>query len=211
MARSKAMASSAMPSASRCARPLSSSPAKAFFEHLGLDEVPEAVEGFLVVVAHVRLQHAPGGERAGMHGHDDLADLQLFGERARLGRAGPAEGHEAEIPRVDAALHRDGANRIGHLGVHDIHDALRHAFRREPEHVADALQGTHRRIAVERHFAAGEVRAIQAAEHEIGVGDRGLGATQPVTGGPRHGAGGLGGPRAWRLPPPRRWSRRPRR
>ena len=70
----------------------------------------------------------------------------------------------------------NGPDRIRHLGVHDIHDALRHGLGRQPERIADPLQRANRRVAVERHLPAGEVRAIQAAEREIGIGDRGLGS-----------------------------------
>ena len=181
------------------------------FESIALHEIPEGVERLLVVAAHVRLQHAPGGEGAGVHRHDHLADLQLLGQGSRLCRACAAEGDEGEVPRVDAALDGNGPDRVRHLGVHDVHHALRHGLGRQPERVADRGERRDCRVPIQRHCPrrrnwrrrGGRARGWRRRPWARSRPDRSMPA--PAW------SQRTGGRRAWRPPPPTRWSRRPRR
>ena len=118
-----------------------------------------------------------------MDGDDHLADLEFLGERHRVHRPGAAIGEEREVARVDAAADGDGADRVGHAGVDDVEDALRHRLGRKAERCGDLRRPPwSARRQVERHPAAGEVRGVDAAEHGVGVGDRRLGAAAAVAG-----------------------------
>ncbi len=126
------------------------------------------------------MQHAPGRKGARQHGDDHLADVELVGERRRLRRARSAIGDEGEIARIDAAANRYGADRIRHFGVDDVEDAFGHRLRREAEAFADRAHRRGRLVVIEAHRAAGEIGAVEAPEHEIGVADGRLDAAAPV-------------------------------
>ena len=106
-------------------------------------------------------------------------------------RPGAAERDEREVPRLDPLLDRDRADRLRHLGVDHVADPLGHDFRLEVQFVGESRYGVVRGVDVERHPAARERVGLDAAEHEVGVGDGRLGAAAPVTGRTRIGAGAL--------------------
>ena len=106
-------------------------------------------------------------------------------------RARAAKGEEHEIPRVEALLDRDLADQVGHLELGDLGDAAGALEERKPELFGDRLERGRGGVAVETHRPPGEVLAVQVAEHQVGVGDRGYLATPAVADGPRVGAGAL--------------------
>ncbi len=55
------------------------------------------------------------------------------------GRA--AEGQQREVPRIDAAAHRDQADAIGHAHIDQAMHALRRRHGIEPECRAQPLEG----------------------------------------------------------------------
>lgn len=59
--------------------------------------------------------HGTGNTRIGRH--NDLRDTDLSRDFRPVQGAGPAEGNQTEIARIDALLHRARANGIGHVGV----------------------------------------------------------------------------------------------
>ena len=66
---------------------------------VGLQLGKRPVEAPNHVVAHVRLQHAPGREGARAPGNDHLADLELLGKPDGVHRAGSAERDEGVLAR----------------------------------------------------------------------------------------------------------------
>ena len=85
-------------------------------------------------------------------------------------RPRPAEGDEREVARVVAALDGDEPQRARHVLVDDVEDALGRAVQVEAERVADLLHGRLRRLDVELHLAAEELRR-QVPDDDVRVGD----------------------------------------
>ena len=151
---------------------------------VGAELRDRAVEGANDVVAHVRLEHAPGGERSRAPGHDHLADLELFRQPGGVHRPGAAEGNERVFARIDSLLDRDGAHGVRHLRVDDREHALGECDVVEAHLRPDRVQGPLRGLLVQRHASAEEVAGIEPTEEEVRVGDRRLRAPAPVAGGP---------------------------
>ena len=77
----------------------------------------------------------------------------------------------------------------GHLGVHHVVDGGGGFGHRQPQRVGHLrLDGRLGQLLAERPVAAQEVVGVEVAEHQVGVGDGRLGATQPVAGRARDGA-----------------------
>ncbi len=115
------------------------------------------------------------------------SDPELLRDRRGVEPAGAAEGHQRELPRVDAALHRHHAQRADHLGVGDLDDPLGGLLEAEAQLVAERGDGALGGLAVQLDPArdpAGE------AEQEVGVGHRRVLAAVPVRGGAGACAGG---------------------
>ena len=117
------------------------------------------------VLADLGLQHAPRGEGPGEPRHDHLGHPELVGEEGRVHRSGPAERDEREVARLDPLLDRQRADRLGHLRVDHVADALGELLDRR----ARARPRAPRRLAAPRRssvmLAAGErpVRSAQAS------------------------------------------------
>jgi len=123
-------------------------------------KIPKAVERLFEVVAHVRLQHAPGGESAGMDRNDHFANLQLLGQRGSLRRPGTPECHQRELAGVNAAPHRDRADRVRHFGVDDVDHTLGHRLGAHAELLSHLGKSAERRVSVQSHVGTGEIRAV---------------------------------------------------
>ena len=105
------------------------------------------------------------------------AHAERVGERARVQRSGAAERDQREVARVDAALDRHGAHRLLHRRV-DHRDDTRRVDAGRCERVAG-------RGADVEPPEPGKRRPVgDAPEHQVGVGDRRLGAAAPVARGP---------------------------
>ena len=76
----------------------------------------------LLRVAHAGAGASQGGEHAGMGGDDHGGDRERAGQLDRVHRPGAAEGEERAPAPVDAALHRDPAQRAQHGRVGDPDD-----------------------------------------------------------------------------------------
>ncbi len=147
----------------------------------GLDQLPFA-----------RRVHQPfGGQHPGAYRHHRLAHAQVFGQGAHMEAAGAAEAGQGEVRRVEALLNGDHPQGLAHVLVGQVQNAPRGGF---PVQAQAGGQPLHRRpggVHVQGQAAGqGEFR-LQAAQHHVGVGDRGLGAATAVAGRPRVGAGGL--------------------
>ena len=91
------------------------------------------------------------------------------------------EGDQHELARVVAALHRHEAQCIHHGRVGDLHDAVCGGHDVQPERVgAFLLDRRARRGHVQLDLTAEKVVRVEAAEHQVGVGHRGLAAAFAV-------------------------------
>ena len=106
----------------------------------------------------------------------------------------PPNGMAAKLRRIVPALDRDQPDRAGHARVGDPHDRLRRLHRRRARAArrhASAMARL-RRLDVERvELAADRPLGIDAAEHDLGVGQRRPRVALAVAGRPRHRAGAL--------------------
>ena len=133
-----------------------------------------------------RAEHA-GGARA-----EHALDPQLGGHRGRVQGPGTAEWHQHEGARIEPALDRHEAQGAEHLGLGHAHDALGAGERVHLELARERADRGLGRRAVERQLTRQRRIGEQAAEQQVGVGDRGLAPAAPVAGGAGHGAGGRG-------------------
>ena len=116
----------------------------------------------------------------------DLAD-----QRADVQRAAAAERHGDETSRIVAAFDRDEPDRAGHAGVGDLHDRCRRRRGVETERRADMRRdGAFGRFDIERFQPAAErARRVDAAEHDLGIGQRRPRVALAVAHGSGHRAG----------------------
>ena len=107
-------------------------------------------------------------------------------------RRAAAEGDEIVLIDRSAALDGVHARGARHVLRHHLVDGIGRHLRRQPEALGHVpLQRALRRRDVERDGAAGEVLWIDRAQHDIGVGHRGMPAAAAVAGGSGLGAGAL--------------------
>src|SRR5690349_4705253 len=104
---------------------------------------------------------------------------------------GAAEGEQREAAWIDAAPHRDQPHPLCHRGVDDAVDAARGGEPLDPEPGGDTVDGALGGGGVELACATEEIRRIEIAEHEVGVGYSGGLAALAVAGRTRQGAGAL--------------------
>ena len=150
------------------------------------------------LVAEVGDEVADGAEQAGRRRHEHRERPHQLGDGVRVERAGAAVGDEREVARVVAALDGDEPQRARHVLVHDREDPLgRLLDRGEAHRVGDRLDRRARRLDVERHLAAEQLRR-EVTEHDVGVGHGGQLAALAVGGRTGVGARRLG-PDAERL------------
>ena len=63
--------------------------------------------------------------------HDHAGHAQALGDGTGVERPGATEGDEGEVAGVEAALHRDQTDGIGHVLIHRADDSQRGILRRE--------------------------------------------------------------------------------
>ena len=141
--------------------------------------------------AQIGRQHAPGRQHGGDARHDDPRQIELPRDLGRVQPRGAAKGEQREVPRIDAAPHRDEPHPLGHRRVDDPVDAARRGEPVDPELRSDTVDRGFGGRPVETAPAAEKARRIEIAEHEIGVGDRRGRAAGAIAGGAGDGAGAL--------------------
>ena len=146
------------------------------------------------VVLAVRDSTAPRRGDAGRVGHQRLRCPQLAEERTDQQWPGAAGGKEGKVTRIVPAINRDTPQAPRDPVCGDGDDGLRRRFRRELERPTDPL-GNRRpspgHIKREVGGAADRVTGVDPAQHELGVGERRLGAATPIPDRPRLGPGAL--------------------
>ena len=142
------------------------------------------------LVAHRRAQEADGAAHPCPGGHQHLGNADLLGDPAGMHRPAAAERDQGAAVIGFAGLDRVHARRIGHVLVdHLDHRQGRHR-RIQPERTAHLCrQRVLRREQVELHGSPGKPRGVVAAESQIGVGHRRMGAAAAVASRPGIGAG----------------------
>lgn len=145
---------------------------------------------------------AEGGQHARHGRHQDGADAEGVGDHAGVLAARPAEGGQG-VPRdVVTLLHGDPLDRGRDVGDGDLQIALGDLFGGAVvtgalvDFAGEGGEARPDRVRVERLVAAGaehgrEVGGLDAAQHDVGVGD-GERAAAPVAGGAGVGARGVG-------------------
>ena len=118
-------------------------------------------------------------QHTGVRRNHHARHSQCIGERAPEQRAGAPERQERHRARIDPSRHADALERARHDGRGDLDDPRRHAATVRPERA----QGPLRRRTVQADIVGQRVRGIEPTEGETRVGDGGLGASTPVTGG----------------------------
>ena len=140
-----------------------------------------------------RREEAEGGSRARPEGHEHAGHLEDASDLPGVHRSRAAEGIQRVGAQVLAAL--DAVNSCGrsHVLVDDpmyVPGGSRQVGAHgRPDPVRDRPP---RRVHVEPHSAPQEEVRIEIAQHEIGIGDRRLAATQAVAGGARVGPRAVG-------------------
>ena len=141
--------------------------------------------------AQIGRQHAPGRQYRGDARHDDPRETELAGDVGGVQPGRAAKREQREAARVDAAPHRDEAHPLGHVRVDDAVNAARGGEPVDAERGGDSIDRALGQPCIEPPFAAEEIRRVEIAEHQIGVGDGRLAAALAVAGRARHRAGAL--------------------
>src|SRR6185503_5651217 len=114
--------------------------------------------------------------------------FELARDLAREQAAVAAKSDQAEIARVLAAFGGYGADRARHVRDRDPVYAVAERHQVDAEWPRDFFaQGGFRARRIERNCAAGKPRRTEITEQEARIGERGLGASEAVTGGTRMG------------------------
>ena len=102
-------------------------------------------------------------------------------------RTGPTKGHEDEGARVVATLHGNQTHGADHVGIGDLHDAMRRLQGVESQGLGTLPHDGHTTgVWVKRDFPAQEKRRVEPAQQQIGIGDGRCRATLAVTDRTRH-------------------------
>ena len=131
-------------------------------------------------------QCAERGEYAGMQRHQHLLDLKPFRQLATVHRAGATEWEHGEVPRVEAALERDHAQRSIHVRIGHRNHRQRRATPRGVGAVAVRRQHFNRAVGsrdIKPHPVSERRVRGKAAQDQVRVGHRGLGAASTIGGG----------------------------
>ena len=124
-----------------------------------------------------------------MRRHDHLGDAQHLGHFGAVQRPRAAESHQRVVARIDALLDGARTNGVGHVGVDQRDHALGGLAIGEAEFARQLAYDATGGDFVERHAAAQEVAAVEAPQHDVGVGHGGAGAAAAIGGRARHGTG----------------------
>ena len=153
-----------------------------------------AGEGPRAVQARIGQHHAGGREISGLRRDDHRRDRQFAGKGCGMQRPGAAVAEQDEVARVAAVLDGLAAYGAGHHHGRDRKDALgkrdRAVFAGKAQPTGDAFQKRGSGgLGIEQQLAAEEPVRRQAAQQQVGIGYRRLGAAAAVADRARAGAG----------------------
>ena len=156
-----------------------------------VEAVEHKVDGLYLIVPQIGDDTAECGSDARKTRHDRAFQADFFDQCAGVQRAAAAERHRGELCRIVAALDRDQTDSAGHARIGDADDRFGGLLHAKPERLADMRQDRLLgRVDIElRELAADRPRRIDAAEHDVGVGQRRPHVALAVAGRSRHRAG----------------------
>ena len=135
--------------------------------------------GLHVVVLHVDGEQPERRHVARVGRHQHGRDAEDVHQPAQQQRPGAAERGEGEVADVEPALDGDLAQGVGLVPRGDLEHADGRGLRAQPELGGQPVDARARGVDVERDLAAEQVRR-DPAEHDVGVGDRDVGAAAGV-------------------------------
>jgi len=137
-------------------------------------------------------QATEGGKYAGEFRHHYPGNTEFPGQRHRMHGAGAAKGDQGTGARIDAAFHRNPAQRARHGSIGDPVDAEGGFIYRGGKCIGKCLHGDPGRFPAQVDRATEQASGIEIAQGHIGIGHRGQFATQSVTGRAGLGTGTIG-------------------
>ena len=103
-------------------------------------------------------------------------------------RTRSAEGDQRVVTRIMATLDGNHANGLGHVGRHDVENAVRGFQNAHIELFRKPLDGLYRQRTVNLHSAVEQIFRVVCLKYDIGVSDRRLVIAKAVAGRTRIGA-----------------------
>ena len=140
------------------------------------------------VIAQVRMQHAIGAKVAWCLRHEHPRHADFAGNGCRMQRSGTAVGNQRKRRSIQTAIGRHALDCITHRGHRNAQYSVGRRAHTHPERLGNlranrALGGR----PVQMHLAAEEALGTQTAQHQVGIGYRGLLSAASITGRARFG------------------------
>ena len=139
---------------------------------------------------HIERGRTIGAKNRRFGKQEDPADTKRLRVTAAMCRTGSAIGKEHEVAGIETLEHDFLEDLHTHLLIRDaldgkrcLLDAYAHGFGDGPADCPARFTG------LEFHSSPKEIVRIQIAQHDVGIGDRGLGSTQTITSRTGHGSG----------------------
>ncbi len=161
---------------------------KYFGNDLHIQLVYAAFQGLRKIVTHIADGAAQRAQHAGAFRDQHGADADFADDGRTVHRPRAAKSNESEITRIVAALDGQKARAARHVLVDHgqnsfggFFDAQAHLFAKRLNRFARAFE-IQRRAAFQTNW----IIRIDAAQHNVGVGDGGFCTAVAVTHGPRH-------------------------
>ena len=158
---------------------------------LDVPVVHRHAQGALLRIAHLGAHASQRGENTRMGGDDHLRDGEGAGQLHRVHRPRAPEGEQRAPASVDAAFHRDPAQRPQHRRVGHPHHSQGGFLHRHPHCRRKRRDDGSGRTGVEPDVAADHAVRVHVSQHQVGVGHRRPAAPAGVAGGPGIGPGAL--------------------
>ena len=145
-----------------------------------------------IVVTHVGMQHAERTEGAGQSRHEDLSAAECAANGCPMQRTGPTARDQRHAARIMAAFAGEPLHGMQQFLIHQPYDArcgvLDAEAKRAGDRFLDSLPGTFR---VDPHRSTCHRTGLDAAEHDLRVGDGRILAAEAIAGRAGIGSGTL--------------------